>query len=77
MRVFRSLIGVSRLLTKSTTVQSSLKTFASSPDHIVDLSGVFPPIPTPFTEKENIDWENLKLNLNKWENIDFRGELFL
>lgn len=39
----------------------------------LDVSGVFPPIPTPFNANEEIDYEMLRLNLNKWNKIPFAG----
>jgi hypothetical protein len=39
----------------------------------VDLSGVFPPIPTPFNEDESIAYDKLAANLQQWEKIPFRG----
>ncbi|XP_065670277.1 4-hydroxy-2-oxoglutarate aldolase, mitochondrial isoform X1 [Hydra vulgaris] len=72
MIVFRSLSGISKFLYKPANIQS-VRPFVSSLEHVLDLSGVFPPIPTPFTDKEDIDWTSLKENLKKWEQIDFRG----
>jgi len=39
----------------------------------MDLSGIYPPITTPFDESENIDWISLKSNMEKWNTIPFRG----
>jgi len=39
----------------------------------LDLSGIFPPIPTPFKENEDINWDELKGNLSKWEHVAFKG----
>jgi len=39
----------------------------------VDLSGVFPPITTPFQENEEIAWDKLGENMDKWNNIAFGG----
>ncbi|ELT93590.1 hypothetical protein CAPTEDRAFT_134600 [Capitella teleta] len=41
----------------------------------LDISGVYPPIATPFGEDENIDYEKLKANMDKWEEAPFRGYL--
>lgn len=43
----------------------------------LDLSGIYPPIPTPFGDNEDIQWAELKTNLSKWENIPFKGMLNL
>lgn len=39
-----------------------------------DLSGIYPPIPTPFSDNEDVNWDALKRNLLKWEEIPFRGK---
>lgn len=39
----------------------------------LDLSGIFPPIPTPFNEDESIAYDKLKENLSKWERYPFTG----
>lgn len=39
----------------------------------LDVSGIFPPIPTPFKENEDIDYEKLKENLDKWNKVPFAG----
>lgn len=40
---------------------------------LIDLSGIYPPIVTPFDAAENIDWEALEKNIKLWNNIPFRG----
>lgn len=47
-----------------------------SSDHSsLDLSGIFPPIVTPFkcNGQEDIDYEKLKENFSKWNKIPFKG----
>ncbi|XP_073238864.1 4-hydroxy-2-oxoglutarate aldolase, mitochondrial-like [Porites lutea] len=39
----------------------------------LDLSGIFPPIVTPFQENEDISYDKLTENFNKWKDIPFRG----
>lgn len=39
----------------------------------LDISGIYPPITTPFDQDENIDWLALKSNMNRWKDIPFRG----
>jgi len=39
----------------------------------LDISGIYPPIPTPFNEDESIAFDKLKLNMDKWNKIPFRG----
>lgn len=40
----------------------------------IDLSGVYPPIPTPFEDNEDIAWDQLTHNLAKWEKVPFKGK---
>jgi len=44
----------------------------ASPGHI-DLSGIFPPIPTPFNELEEVSPDRLSENLNRWEEEPLAG----
>ena len=39
----------------------------------MDISGIFPPIPTPFNKGEEIDYAKLKDNVEKWNEIPFHG----
>ncbi|XP_030586099.1 4-hydroxy-2-oxoglutarate aldolase, mitochondrial [Archocentrus centrarchus] len=39
----------------------------------LDLSGIYPPIATPFTAKEDVDYEKLEENLQKYAKIPFKG----
>ena len=39
----------------------------------LDLSGIYPPIPTPFKENEDIAWDHLAENLKKWGEFPFKG----
>lgn len=39
----------------------------------LDLSGIYPPIATPFTAKEDVDYQKLEGNLQKYNKIPFRG----
>eukprot|EP00795_Rhopilema_esculentum_P011951 gene11951-2525_t len=39
----------------------------------LDLSGIYPPIPTSFNENEDIDFEKLKSNLARWNKMPFAG----
>lgn len=44
----------------------------------LDLSGIFPPIVTPFQENEeseDISYDKLTENFNKWKDVPFRGEM--
>ena len=40
----------------------------------VDLSGVFPPIPTPFNKDESIAYDKLASNIQYWEAVPFQGQ---
>jgi hypothetical protein len=40
----------------------------------VDLSGVFPPIPTPFNKDESIAYDKLASNIQHWEAVPFQGQ---
>lgn len=39
----------------------------------MDLSGIYPPIATPFTTKEEVDYPRLEENLQKYAKIPFKG----
>ncbi|GAA6230784.1 4-hydroxy-2-oxoglutarate aldolase, mitochondrial [Lates japonicus] len=39
----------------------------------LDLSGIYPPIATPFTAKEDVDYHRLEENLQKYAKIPFKG----
>ncbi|KAG9346146.1 hypothetical protein JZ751_007964 [Albula glossodonta] len=39
----------------------------------MDIRGIYPPIATPFTEKEEVDYQKLNDNLQKYAKIPFRG----
>lgn len=40
----------------------------------LDLSGIYPPIATPFTAKEDVDYQRLEENLQKYAKIPFKGQ---
>jgi dihydrodipicolinate synthase/N-acetylneuraminate lyase len=40
---------------------------------MVELSGVFPPIPTPFNKDESIAYDKLARNIQQWEKTEFQG----
>lgn len=40
----------------------------------LDISGIYPPIVTPFTAAEDVDYQKLKENLQKYAGVPFRGE---
>jgi 4-hydroxy-2-oxoglutarate aldolase len=45
----------------------------TNPQSPISLAGVFPPIPTPFDGKGNIDHEALAENLERWNEYDLAG----
>lgn len=40
----------------------------------LDLSGIFPPIVTPFGDNEGVNHDKLKYNFSKWNEIPFSGK---
>ena len=40
----------------------------------LDLGGIYPPIATPFTAKEDVDYQKLEGNLQKYAKIPFKGQ---
>ncbi|KAH9490987.1 hypothetical protein Btru_032394 [Bulinus truncatus] len=40
----------------------------------LDISGIFPPIPTPFNKDETIAFDKLEINMEKWNKIPFKEE---
>jgi len=55
--------------------KAALSSRAMSSSGKLDLTGVYPPIPTPFKQDESIDWEALRSNLTLWNEHDLRGYL--
>ena len=41
----------------------------------LDISGIYPPIVTPFDWEENIYWDKLEINLRLWNKCHFKGML--
>ncbi|CAL8353164.1 unnamed protein product [Boreogadus saida] len=39
----------------------------------LDISGIYPPIATPFTKQEELDYHKLEENLQKYAKISFKG----
>jgi len=59
--------------TTSSSCTQSASTTTGAGRATLELSGVFPPIATPFDNNENIDYDNLNLNLQRWNDVPFRG----
>jgi len=55
----------------------ALRTFSSQKGSgSLDLSGIFPPIPTPFNQDETLAFDKLEKNFAVWQKIPFRGRFF-
>ncbi|GFT35024.1 4-hydroxy-2-oxoglutarate aldolase, mitochondrial [Nephila pilipes] len=70
---FRSLFN---LITIKGRQNCSAKRFASSKASL-DLSGIYPPIITTFNDHGDINFDNLKCNIDKWGKIPFKGYVVL
>ncbi|XP_077113156.1 4-hydroxy-2-oxoglutarate aldolase, mitochondrial isoform X1 [Ranitomeya variabilis] len=46
---------------------------ASSTKPALDISGIYPPISTPFDDREQVDYDKLDENLRKYSSVPFRG----
>ena len=40
----------------------------------LDISGIYPPIATPFNQDESIAYDKLQHNMDMWNKIPFRGK---
>jgi len=49
--------------------------FSSGRNQALDLSGIYPPIPTPFNGKGSIDYGHLQHNFKLWNEIPFKGSV--
>lgn len=54
---------------------SSWRNKSQSAGKRLDISGIYPPIATPFTQSEDVDYQRLNDNLKKYGSLPFRGEL--
>lgn len=48
--------------------------YYSTSSHLLDISGVYPPIPTPFDAKGDVNYVQLERNFTHWNKIPFAGE---
>lgn len=62
-RVWRALRAVSRARSLCTSSAASS----------LDLSGIYPPIATPFTASEDVDYRRLEENLLRYKQVPFKG----
>lgn len=72
--VISDLLGWTKSATKSLSSSSRLLGSSSAGKMQVDLSGIYPPIVTPFNEDETIAYDKLQQNMDKWNKISFRGK---
>lgn len=72
MLLARSLRAVSPLIRGGSPAARSLS--AAAAPRRLDLSGIYPPIATPFTAAEDVDHGKLAENLKKYAEIPFRGQ---
>ncbi|XP_075010922.1 4-hydroxy-2-oxoglutarate aldolase, mitochondrial [Calonectris borealis] len=49
----------------------------SGPRHTLDLGGIFPPLATPFSPTQEVDYARLEGNLHRYASIPFRGLVVL
>ncbi|XP_009579429.1 PREDICTED: 4-hydroxy-2-oxoglutarate aldolase, mitochondrial, partial [Fulmarus glacialis] len=49
----------------------------SGPGHTLDLRGIFPPLATPFSPTQEVDYARLEGNLHRYASIPFRGLVVL
>ncbi|NWS45357.1 HOGA1 protein, partial [Probosciger aterrimus] len=47
------------------------------PGHMLDLGGIFPPLATPFSPRQEVDYAQLEGNLRLYASIPFRGLVVL
>lgn len=62
---------------KADTIRKFWKTASFSTSTIMsslDLSGIFPPIVTPFADNEEVNYDKLKDNFSKWNEMTFSGK---
>ncbi|KAJ8264516.1 hypothetical protein GJAV_G00150200 [Gymnothorax javanicus] len=68
IRNFRPIIRSRTVITAWTRTKAHV-----SAAHKLDIRGIYPPIATPFTENEEVDYQKLDANLEKYTEIPFRG----
>lgn len=67
LKAARPLIGAARPAARS--LSAAAPSFKR-----LDLSGIYPPIATPFTAGEDVDHDKLRENVHKYAEIPFRGQ---
>lgn len=71
-------LKLSKMLSRSFTLFRKLASLVPNARYIataksLDISGVYPPISTPFDSHENIAYDKLEANLRVWNEAPFRG----
>lgn len=56
---------------------SGILYFSTSSRCNMDISGIYPPIATPFNKDETVAYDKLKHNMDKWNKIPLRGYVVL
>ena len=51
-----------------------MTSFSTTGSSSLDLSGIFPPIVTPFEDNEEVSYGKLTENFSKWNDLSFRGK---
>lgn len=69
----------SRILSDGNLSRLSVSPVMSLVRHLstgrVDVSGIYPPIATPFNKDESIAFDKLTENMQKWNKIPFGGKI--
>lgn len=71
MHLSRSLV---RQLVNTQGCGTLLRYFSTTVKMQLDISGIYPPIATPFNSDESIAYDKLAQNIEKWNKIPLRGE---
>ena len=70
--VISGLHGRTKSVTYNISLSSRMASTAAAAGKI-DISGIYPPIVTPFNDDETIAYDKLQKNMDKWNKIPFRG----
>ncbi|ODM99960.1 4-hydroxy-2-oxoglutarate aldolase, mitochondrial [Orchesella cincta] len=75
MKQLRSVFSGASVASKNLQWYGSSRCFSnkSTKSSSIDISGVYPPIPTPFTSNGQIDYVKLQENFHTWNASDFAG----
>lgn len=69
--------GSPLLNTVNRPTRVSVSGFSTSAVRNMDISGIYPPIATPFNGDETIAYDKLQHNMDKWNKIPLRGYVVL